>query len=287
MNPCKFGIVLIALALLLMAAGCDRAGQESATGSVSANEAYLKHFGEPPVPEQGSCFARVVYFPLADDPARVRAVPMFLFRENNQFPVLLDRLLDREWDFPSHSGLLNPFPPGSAIAVNSQADETVTIDLLLPAGAEMDSAAMIAPLVETVLQFKEVKRVFITRAGVSLAEIPEDGFRHDPSRIVPAGPPLLLMAAGSWEEGEEHPQEILINFDRPVDIGEFRLLDANGREIEGEYFRSIFDMAVVVHPSEPQTLHEGMTVRVSWEAVDRLGRTAGGEQSFILERFDH
>jgi germination protein M len=281
-------LALIALAALLPA-GCDRVGQRAAApGAVKANAAFLDHFGEPPVPEQGTCFARVGYFPLARDPARGRAVPLFLFRESGQLPLLLDRLLDRDWEFPPSSGLLHPFPPGSRLLITEQAGDTITIDLHLPAAAEkMEPAAMIGPLVETALQFEELERVFVTLAGVPLAGTPAGGFRHDPRRIAPAGPPLPLMVVGSWEEGDEDPEEILVNFDRPVTVHEIRLLDAAGREIRGDFFRAGFDMAVVVHPAEPRSVRAGMTVRVAWRVTDRLGRTGSGEQSFVLERHDH
>jgi hypothetical protein len=286
----KYGLALIGLAALLLAAGCDKAGREEAApaGSVRANGAYLGQFGEPPVPEQGNCFARVGYFPLVSDPAKVRAVPFFIFRENDQLALLLERLLNRDWEFPPHSDLWNPFPAGSEIRIVEREGDSVTIDLHLPADAgERDPAVLIGPLVETALQFEEFKRVFITLAGALPEETPPGGFRHDPRRLASPGAPLPLMVVASWEEGEEDPEEILINFDRPVTVHEFRLLDGEGREIMGDYFRAGFDMAVVVHPAEPRSLREKMTVLVSWRVSDRLGRTGSGEQSFILTRYDH
>jgi hypothetical protein len=282
-----FGLALLGLAALLMLASCDKDRQQAvAPGSVKANAAFLKHFGEPPTPEQGTCFARVAYFPLASDPTKVRPVPLFIFRESDQLSRLLDRLTDRDWEFPPHSGLTNPFPPDSRVRITEQTGDSVTIDLLLPAETEPGPAAITA-LVETALQFEELERVLVTVAGVPLAGTPAGGFRHDPRRIASPGPPLPLMVAGSWEKGEEDPEEILVNFDRPVVVHEFRLLDAAGGEIRGEYFRSGFDMAVVVHPAAPQTLRAGMTLRLAWRASDRLGRTASGEQSFVLERHEH
>jgi len=290
MDLTKIGLAFLGLLVLLLAAGCDKAGPEpAAIGSVKANAAFLEHFGEPPVPDQGTCYARVGYLPLAGEPARVRAVPLFLFREGDQPSRLLERLVTGDWEFAPRSGLLNPFPPGSTVRITGQAGDRITIDLLLPAtdGAAWDPAIMVAPLVETALQFEEVKSVFITVGGVALAATPADGFRHDPRRIAPAGPPRPIMAVGNWEEGENDPEEVLVNFDRPITIQEFRLTDAAGREIRGEYFRTGFDMSVVVHPAVPGELREGMMLKVAWKVGDRLDRTSSGEETFSLKRHDH
>jgi hypothetical protein len=282
------GVVLVALAVLLLA-GCDKPEQAAAPGAARANAAFREHFGEPPLPAQGTCYARVGYYPMASDPAKVRAVPLFLFRESGQLPLLLERVLDPGWDFPPHSDLHNPFPQGSSIQVAEQTGKSITIDLILPAveAGQMDLTVMIAPLVETALQFKELERVFITVEGAPLAAMPAEGFRHDPRRIAPAGPPLPLMVVGSWAEGEDHPEEILVNFNRPVVVKDFRLTDATGREIKGDYYRAGFDMAVVVHPAEPGNLREGMKLTVAWNISDRLGRTSNSRQDFTLQRHDH
>lgn len=290
MNPGRFALALICLAALLTLSGCkEPARQAVPTGSVKANDAYLTHFGEPPAPQQGTCFARVAYLPLAGELERLRAVPLFIFREEGQLAHLLAALPGSAWEFPPHSRLQNPFPPGSTLRITAQEGDRVTIDLVVPGDDRSPPAfqGMIAAVVETALQFKEFNRVFITVAGVPLATMPAEGFRHEPGRIAPVGPPLPLMAGGNWEPGEEDPEEIFINFDRPVAIREIRLLDAAGREIRGEYFQTGFDMTVVLHPAEPHTLREGVTIRAAWQVSDRLERTGSGEQDFILKRFDH
>ncbi|HBI14964.1 MAG TPA: hypothetical protein DDY20_05545 [Desulfobulbaceae bacterium] len=290
MNPCRFALSLISLAVLLALTGCKEPGSPAVpTGSVKANAAYRTHFGEPPTPEQGTCFARVGYFPLAGEPDRLRAVPLFIFREKEQLAHLLAALPFRDLEFPPHSSLQNPFPPGSTIRVTAQAGESVTIDLVVP-GVDQDSPGfrgILASVVETALQFEEINRVFITVAGVSLAEMPVGGFRHDPGRIAPAGSPLPLMVGGNWEMDTEGPEEIFINFDRPVSVQAIRLLDAAGREIRGEYFRTGFDMTVVLRPAVAAALREGISVRVEWRISDRLGRSGNGEQNFILKRLSH
>jgi hypothetical protein len=285
-----FGQALICLAVLLAMTSCKGPDRQSVpTGSAKANGAYLQHFGEPPTPAQGTCFARVGYFPLAGELARLRAVPLFIFREEGQLAHLLAAFAGGEWEFPPHSSLHNPFPPGSTARVTAEEGDSVTIDLVVP-GVSQDSPeirGMIAAVVETALQFEEINRVFITVAGMPPAEMPPEGFRHDPGRIAPVGPPLPLMVGGNWEPGQEDPEEIFINFDRPVVIQEIRLLDADGREIQGEYFRTGFDMTVVFKPAAAHTFREGITLRVAWQVSDRLNRPGSGAQDFILKRFDH
>lgn len=284
-----FGRALVGLAVLLALAGCKEPEPAGPSGSVKANAAFLQHFGEPPIPEQGTCFARVGYFPLAGEPDRVRAVPLFIFREEGQLAHLLAAFSGTDWKFPPQSGLLNPFPPDSTIKVTSQEGDSVTIDLVV-AGAGQDAPelrGMIVSVVETALQYEEISRVFLTVAGAPVASTPGDGFRHDPERIAPAGLPLPLMVGGNWEPGQEDPEEIFINFDRPVTIEEIRLLDGAGKELQGEFFRTGFDMTVVFLPATPRIFREGMAVRVGWQVSDRLNRTAGGETDFILKRFDH
>jgi hypothetical protein len=290
MNRSRFAaLAFAALAVLLAMTACREPGGEAPAGSAKANDAYLAHFGEPPTPQQGTCYARVGYLPLAGEPERLRAVPLFIFREEGQLAHLLAALSSGEWDFPPHSRLRNPFPPGSTVRVTAREGDRVTIDLVVP-GADPGSPAfqeMTAAVVETVLQFKEFNRVFINLAGVPLATMPAEGFRHDPGRIAPVGPPLPLMVGGNWEEGEEDPEEIFINFDRPVAIREIRLLDAAGREIPGEYFQTGFDMTVVLQPAAPHALREGIAIRAAWQVSDRLGRTGSGEQDFTLRRYEH
>lgn len=285
----RFGPALIGLVVLLALAGCREPSRQALPGvKVQANAAYLSYFGEPPTIEQGTCFARVGFFPLAGEPDRVRPVPLFIFREEGQLDLLLEAFL-REWEFPPHSGLRKPFPPGSSIRVTGQAGGSVTVDLAGPGvGPDFpDLRGMIVSVVETVLQFEEINRVIITVAGVVPAGMPEDGFRHDPERVAPPGSPLPLMVVGVWETGQGEPEEILINFDRPVDVHEIRLLFADGREITGEFFRTGFDMSVSLHPAVQPTLREGMALRVAWRVSDRLGRAGHGEQDFVLERLDH
>jgi hypothetical protein len=285
----KIQIHLLLLAVAFFGAtACQKESSVATQGTVKANQAYLNHFGEPPVPEKGECFARVGFYPLKGSTGKVTAMPFFLFNKDDQLSLLMERLAGNEAGYLSRSQLFNPFPPESSIRLVSQEGETVDLDVSVKESPSAESvAAMAASLTETATQFEGIEKVRIAINGAPLSEMPEGGFAHDAGRIEPPGPPTLLLVIGAWEKGAQDPEEILVDFDRPVEIESFSLLDGAGQEIKGDYFTSAFDMAVVIHPENPSAIREGMTLRAEWRVVDRLGRKGEGAGDFTLERHDH
>ncbi len=281
-------IFLLALSLLLVVAlvlsGCQRQKEvEKRTTTVSP--VFLEHFGELPQGDRSNCIARVGYFPLKDDPTKVRAVPYLLFRESGQLEQILGRMVSEQEIFVPGSDLFTPFPPGSSVWLNL--DEGVIAVDVTP-GREMTQEeldAAVAAITETAVQFSRIDRVRILLAGEPVPGMPEDGFRHQPGRIAPVPAPTLMMVSGMWDAGTL--DEILVNFDRPVTVETFRLLSPSGEEVRGDYFRSVFDMAVVIHPENPAEFAEGMPLRAEWSVVDALGRRGAGSGEFTLKRFDH
>jgi hypothetical protein len=273
----------------LVAVGCENRKKTAETGSVQANQAFLEHFGQPPTPERGTCFARVGFFPSTTDPGKVRAVPYFLFRETGQLEQILDRMVSERDIFPAGADMTTPFPPGTEVSLSSVQAGLVELNLLTPEDgiAELDPEAAALALTETAVQFEEIERVRILLNGDPLPGMPADGFRYQPDRIAPVGPPVLLTVIGTWEEGGEAPEEILIGFDRPVTVETFQLLDGSGLQVKGEYYRSVFDMAVVIHPESPHDFTDGMTLRAEWDVTDTLGRKGKGAGDFTLIRHDH
>jgi hypothetical protein len=273
----------------LTATGCENRSRTVETGSVKANPAFLQHFGQPPTPERGTCFARVGFFPSTTDPGKVRAVPYFLFRESGQLEQILHRMVSEQDIFLPASGMATPFPPGTEVSLSSVQAGLVELNLLTPEDgiAELDPEAAALALTETAVQFEEIERVRILLNGDPLPGMPADGFRHQPDRIAPVGPPVLLTVIGTWEEGGKAPEEILIGFDRPVTVETFQLLDGSGQQVKGEYYRSVFDMAVVIHPENPHDFTDGMTLRAEWDVTDTLGRKGKGAGDFTLIRHDH
>lgn len=281
--------VFILLAMVLVACEKQTETPPGAEGTVKASPTYVEHFGQPPTPEEGNCYARVGFFPLRGDPVKVRAVPFFLFRETGQLQQLLERVANKELSLPPDSELFNPFPETTKILVDrgndNQVDLNVSFSEHRPSERELKAIATV--LTETAVQFDGIDRVVILLDGEPLDGAPADGFRHDPGHIAHVGPPVLFMVGGTWEKGESDPVEVTANFDRPVTVETFHLEDASGKEIRGDYFRSVFDMSVVIHPDDPGDLQEGMTLRGRWEVTDGHGRDGKGSAEFSLQRFEH
>ena len=286
MIPCRLVLFVI---IGLIAVGCENRRNGAEKGTVKANPGYLEHFGRPPTPETGTCFARIGFFPSTTHPGKVRPVPYFLFTETGQLEQILHRMVSEQGVFHSGVDMVTPFPPGTEVSLSAVKEGLVEVNLLVPekGRATLDLQAVAVTLTETAVQFEEIERVRILLNGEPLPGMPGDGFRHQPDRISPAGPAVLLTVIGSWEKGAEAPEEILLGFDRPVTVESFQLLDPLGQPVKGEYYRSVFDMAVVIHPAIPQDFTAGMTLRVEWEVTDALGRKGKGAGDFVLIRHDH
>lgn len=284
----KYWLAAVLAVVTLLTAACRQQAAEPQPpqGTVKTNPAYTSNFGSAPVSAQGTCFARVGFYPLRAQTDQLQAVPFFLFNEQTELQLLLQRLVDTPAAYLERGPLTNPFPPGSTLQVGSRA---ATLELALsipgsPSAARL--AAMAAALTETAAQYPDIQRVHLQLNGAPWPGMPEEGFRSDPGRIVPPAPPELLLVVGSWEPGANGPKEILADFDRPVTIDSFSLTDEQGRKVEGEYFTGVFDMAVVVHPKEPAAFREGMPLQVAWQVTDKLGRSGRGEGRFMLQRHE-
>lgn len=279
-------LLLTTIALLGLVACRQQEASPESRGIVRANAAYRTSFGEAPVPERGLCFARVGFYPLKSGEGRLAPVPLFLFRESGQLALLLGQLAGSGLRFPEASALYNPFPPGSSVELLSEPQGHVEL-VLKPADPVSPGQLriMAAALAETAFQFDEVTQVRVLSESEGGRRVQD--FTRDGGRIQPPGPPELLQLAGSWEAGKKEATEILAGFDRPVKVEFFRLTDAQGLKIPGEYFTSAFEMAVVVHPEKPSRIREGMRLKAQWRLVDRLGRTGEGTGEFELLRHEH
>lgn len=277
------------LILLLSLAGCQQQQDEpSRPGLVEANQPYLDNFGTPPQGKQGRGFARVGYLPRQEASGKVQPIPLFLFSEDNQMQKIFDRLVSGELVQPSQSPLYNPFPADIAIVVTSLQSGTLNLSLTTrQAWSPDDMAAAGRALAETGLQFSAVQRVRILLNDESFPKMPPEGFLHDPQQVAEAGPPELVMVAGNWEKGSDVPHEILAEFNRPVKINSFHLYEMTGSAVDGKYFTSVFQMAVVIHPENPDHYQEGTVLRAEWDVVDELGRPNHGSSTLSLRRYDH
>lgn len=275
--------------LIVLAAGLVACQQQEpkTTGTVKVNQLYRTYFGEAPVPGKGICFARIGFYPLRDDKGKLAPIPLFLFKEEGQLALLLGRQVSNEPELLEYGPLYNPFPEGSKVDIVSRQDGLLQLVLSLPGNYAGDLDAMAGVLTETALQFDDIQRVSISVNGTPLPGMPEGGYVHNAGRIVAPGAPEVLLVVGAWEAGATDPGEILADFDRPVKVKSFELRDSSGGKIEGDYFTSAFDMAVVIHPANPQSIQEGMELTAKWSVTDALGRTGEGGKTFRLIRHEH
>ena len=287
----KLALAGLCIALLALAA-CR---QEEATapapvesGVVVANRAYLENFGAPPQGKAGEAFARVGYLPLQGSPQQVRAFPLFLFSDKDQLQQILNRLISGELHLPEGFGLYNPFPADLQLTATSPENPVLTLSLLSKVSwSDTDKAAAGRALAESVFQFPKVEKVVIMLNGQPLAQMPADGYRHEPGALAAIRPPQLVLMAGMWERGGDSPDELLAEFDRPVKINNFKLFMRSGEAVDGEYFTSIFQMAVVVLPKDPTLYQESTVLRAEWDVVDGLERSNSGTTTLPLLRYEH
>jgi hypothetical protein len=258
------------------------------SGIVEASRAYLDNFGTPPQGKAGEAFARVGYLPLQDFPGKLRALPLFLFSDKGELQHILNRLIGGELKLPADFGLYNPFPDDLEVKTTPLGNPTVTLSLATQQSwSDSDMAAAGRALAETVFQFDAVKRVIITLGNQPLPQMPADGYLHEPLKLVEVKPPTLVLIAGMWEQGADEPDELLVEFDRPITVNNFKLYDNSGKAVDGEYFTSIFQMAVVILPKDPSRYQEATLLRAEWDVVDGLGRSNNGTTTLPLQRFEH
>ena len=274
--------------LLLTACKQEEPPPPPNSGFVAVNQAYLKNFGTPPQGKAGEAFARVGYLPLQEAPEKVRAFPLFLFTDKEQLRQILTRLISGELVLTQESGLYNPFPPDLEVSVPAQVTPTLTLSLKTgQSWSDDDQAAAGRALAETALQSEVVERVIILLNGQPFPPMPTEGYQHRSRLIVEVNPPELVQIAGMWGLGTDKLDELLVEFDRPVTVNNFKLYDKSGDVVDGEYFTSIFQMAVVLLPKDSTLLLEGTLLRAEWDVVDTLGRSNSGSTTLPLRRYEH
>jgi len=281
-----FGFVGLWACLVLT--GCQENKPPVNRAFVEANPAYLKNFGDPPEVKKGRGYARVGYLPLRTAPDRFSAVPLYLFTAENQLEQMLQRLLSDEIALPPQSPLYLPFPADLQMKFGPLAQKTLELDLTTDSALDPATREAVAlSLAETAAQLPEVERVKIRINGQRVPQMPEEGYGHRAQRLVAVQPPSILMIAGMWEPGERAPGELMVNFDRPVEVNSFGLFEADGSKVEGDYFTSAFQMAVVVHPTQAEKYQDGVKLKVEWDVTDKLGRSNAGKTTLALQRVDH
>ncbi len=272
--------------LLLTVVACTREEKaaEPLPGKVSATAAYEKYFGPPPAVLEGEAFAVTGFLPVADTPGKVRPIPLFMITKGRRPDLLISHLLALP-EFSLPPGLVNPFPPGTRLESYSVQGDTAELTLSFPNNAANDMQGIVAAISHSLAQFPEIRRVRVKAGGALLAGIPSEGVFPDPRDILAPEAPRPIAVVCSWEEGR--PREVSVFFDRPVTVQNIRLATGDGRSLAGDFYRSVFDMAVVIHPADPRQIAEGMPIIVDWQATDPLGRSGAGRDTFPLRHLDH
>lgn len=269
---------------------CQKKGdqnQSEARYPVTASEAYTTYFGEPPKVSGGTCYALVGFYPRAENPAKVTPVPHFLLSEKKQRQLLVQQLI-KGGALPGLEDLfVNPFPPGTRLLSITMNGVTMNVDLSAEVLEQKDPVlqkGMLAALGHTLIQFDPVENLVITAAGTPLPWMPGSSYSPLQASVIAPQEPRPLQAVAHYGEDSEVPEEILVFFDRPVSVSEFSLAEPGGREVGGNYYTSVFDMAVVLHPENPDRLLAGERIRVAWRVTDRLGRSSAGQETVVLQR---
>jgi len=258
------------------------------TGTVEATDAYLKYYGVPPQGKAGRAYAAVGYLPTKDNPEKIGPLPIFLFTEENQMEKVLKKLVSGDLVTSQKQIYYNPFPSDLKMRIKSDEGNLLTINLLTNESWQKDDEISgISALKGTALQFSHVENVKVMLNGAFVQGMPRQGFQKDSDLIIEVPPPILILMAGAWEKGQNEPEEILVEFDRPVKIEKFKLYHLDGQEVRGEYYKSIFQMAVVIHPESPSLFSEDTTLRAEWSVVDELGRNNSGIDSMQLFKYEH
>lgn len=278
---------LVALVVAGLLAGCskgDGTPPRQKAVRVSATGAYETYFGPAPTTEKGSCYAFVVYFPSARVPGKAVPLPFFAFDQASLKKVALERLMIGMTEQSYRGEVRQLFPPNARLLSVQESRGTVTADFgpeVKPAAADPGRLRALTDAVTlTLTQFDGVESVVLKIGGSPL-----DAGRPAPgaASVLEPSPPRLLKVVAMKEKSAEPVSEVDALFDRPVDIGEFRFETADGAPLAGEVYHSMFDMAAVLKPKEPERLAGAPRVKVRWKVVDKVGRSAAGEGLVPLE----
>ncbi len=287
-------IVLSLLVLLFSAIGCSKKESPQLQETrVSATKAYEKYFGPAPTSDKGTCFAFVIYFPSAKTPGKVVPFPFFTFDEGSIKKVAVERLLSG-MDIAAYRGeFLLPFHSGTRLLGVTDDKGLVTLnfskDFMNLKADKSSEAGVLNALALTLSQFKGVWEVRISLEGKGGdVSLPHGGLIRNPlavdeNNVIEPGPPQLLEIIGLKNKGAKTIEDVHVYFDRPVDVTALSLADKNGKPFAGETFRSVFDMAVVLKPTDPSLFTAGILIKVRWKVTDKMGRSSEGEKMLPLE----
>jgi germination protein M len=285
----RLALLFLIAALVVVLTSCKKKETQppAQPSRVSATKAYEKYFGTAPTSDKGACYAFVIYFPSAKEPGKVVPFPFFTFDEGSLKKVAVERLLGG-MEVPAYKDeILQPFAPGARLLelarINGLWKVDLSRDFLIPGKSR---EGMLNALVMTLTQFEGIRGIRVLSEGKDLdyargPQLPAVSSVLDPS------PPRLLSVTAVKHKGAKDPEEVSAYFDRPVDIRKITISDKGGKAFAGEVYHSVFDMAAVLKPKEPSLFKAGMPVKVSWQVVDKVGRSGSGDGEYSLEVKEH
>ena len=277
------------LMLLLALIACKKKEEQppSKQARVSATKAYQKYFGPAPTTDKGTCYAFVIFFPSAREPGKVVPFPFFTFDEGSMEKVSVERLL-AGMGVPAYGAeIAQPFTPTARLLALEQVDGLKRVDLsdgFLATGA--DPGGMLHALVMTLTQFQEVRGVRLLQEGKDL-EYARGPQKPEGSWVLEPGAPRLLSVTAVKDKGAKNVEEVSAYFDRPVEVQEVSMTDQQGKPFAGDIYHSVFDMAAVLKPKDPDVFKEQMPIKIRWKVTDKLGRHAEGDKVWLLEVKEH
>lgn len=253
---------------------------------ISATKAFESYFGAAPTTDKGSCYAFVIYFPSAKEPGKAVPFPFFSFDEASLKKVALQRLIGGMDEKSYAADFLQLFPKGTRLLSLTEQNCAVTAnfsaELRSVAADSVGSRALSNAITLTVMQFGGATGVRIQSEGSDL--LPAGGRPPvEASVVLQPSAPRLLKVVAMKETAAAPVTEVDALFDRPVDIKKCVFTAKDGTVLAGDVFHSMFDMAAVLKPKEPGKVSEGTKIGVRWEVTDKKGRSASGEESFVLE----
>lgn len=283
----SFILFLVVAVLAACNASERKPAQAEKPGSVKATKAFVKEFGPAPAVEKGTAYAFVIYFPSAKQPGKVLPFPFFSFDEASLKKVALAKLIGGLGDQKSYRGeIAQPFPAGTRLLELQESGASVTAVFSKELADARSDQGLINAVVLTLKQFEGVEKAALQVEGAPEG-MDKQAQKADESAVLPLAPPRLLSVTGMKEKGAATVEEVDAFFDRPVQIKELRLLDADGKPFEGEIYHSVFDMAGVLKPKNPAKFSAGMPVQVRWSVTDKLGRNSSGQTEMMLEVREH
>jgi len=285
----KRSLCLLPLALIfILALGCTKKTNPppAQPTRISATPAYEKYFGPAPTTDKGTCFAFVIYFPSAKAAGKLVPFPFFTFDEASLRKVAAERLLSG-MGIGSYKGeFLQPFPAGTHVIALDESKGTVTLTLSKEFGRAVQDKTLALAVQAIALTLRQFKAVSTVRILVEGNTTPLNA-RVDESTISEPGPPRLLSVTAVRDKGDKVIEEVNAFFDRPVDVTALKIMDNSGKPFEGDVYHSVFDMAAVMKPKNPERFTVGMPVQVRWDISDKLGRKSQGTVTLPLEIREH